>query len=457
MGKCLKKIIYNRLYKFRSSQGILSDSQYGFRKGHSTAHAINYSTEIIKNEINKKNHVLGIFIDLSKAFDTLDHNILLHKINKLGIRGIANDLIRSYMTNRKQYTSFLGENSETEPILFGVPQGSVLGPLLFLLYINDIVDYVTDETVKVVLYADDTNLFIIGKDRQMLIKKANKTLEKINNYMKSNLLHINVEKCCFMHFSPKTKQLNKEMDLEYDNNISAVDDDENENHTLKINGTLIPEVKSTKFLGVTIDNELSWIPHIESLHKKLKSATGMLKRMRDNIPFEHYKAIYYALFESHLSYCITVFGHVVKTHSERLFTTQKHCMRILFGNLDAYLDKFNTSARTRPIEKQVLGAEFFCKEHTKPLFNQQGILAFKNLYNYHICIDTLKTLKSRSPNCLFELYLLSSRNNKSYILEKNSLKGTYLAERTKIWNDCMKSIAKSDTITEIKFQSLKKI
>ena len=100
-------------------------------------------------------------------------------------------------------------------------------------------------------------------------------------------------------------------------------------NTLNISGTSIPEVNNIKFLGVTIDNQLSWIPHIDNLHKKLKSATGILKRICNNIPQTHYKSLYYALFESHLSYCITVFGNVCKTHSEKLFTIQKHCMRIL--------------------------------------------------------------------------------------------------------------------------------
>ena len=102
----------------------------------------------------------------------------------------------------------------------------------------------------------------------------------------------------------------------------------------------------------------------------------MLKRIRDSIPEEHYKPLYYALFESHMTYCITTFGTVYKTCSEKLFKIQKHCMRILFGYLEKYLEKFRTSARTRPFGTQRLGAEFFCKEHTKPLFNKLGILAF---------------------------------------------------------------------------------
>ena len=140
-----------------------------------------------------------------------------------------------------------------------------------------------------------------------------------------------------------------------------------------------------------------------------------VKRIRDNIPEEHYKPLYYAFFESHMTYCITVFGTDSKTCSEKLFKIQKHCIIILFGDLEKYLDKFKTSARTRPFETQRLGAEFFCKEHTKPLFNKLGILDFLNLFNYQICLETLKTLKSKTPQSLFQLYIVSTRNNQIYL------------------------------------------
>ena len=119
--------------------------------------------------------------------------------------------------------------------------------------------------------------------------------------------------------------------------------------------------------------------------KNLNLQTVILKRICNNIPETHYQSLYYALFEIHLSYCITVFGNVCKTHStEKLFTIQKHCMRILSGDKEAYLDKFKTSCRTRPIETQILGTSYYMKEHTKPLFHKPKILAFKNLYNIQL-------------------------------------------------------------------------
>ena len=445
-GKILEKIIYSRLYSFFTSKGILTDSQFGFRKGHSTTHAIHHSVDIIKQAHKLKKHVIGVFIDLSKAFDTLEHNILLHKLNNSGIRGNANQLIGSYLAGRKQYTNYSGHHSDTLTVLFGVPQGSVLGPLLFLLYINDIVNCFNGDGCKFVLYADDTNIFIIDESRESASAKANVILQSVHSFMKSNLLHINLSKCCYMYFKPPSRK---------HFGTCARTRPYKRIPKITINGHTIKEVDQTKFLGITIDNKLTWLPHVETLHKKLKSATGTLRRIRHSIPKENYKSLYYSLFESHMNYGITIFGGIGKTHLEKLFRVQKHCVRLLFGDLDKYLDKFKTCARTRPYGKQILGAEFFCREHTKPLFNKIGILAFQNIYNYQVCLETLKILKSRSPTALYNNFQYSRRNNGIYLITSSStIDFTYNGSRK--WNMITKILAKYDPIHSIKVSSFKR-
>ena len=439
-GKIFEKIIYKRFISFLESKGILNDGQFGFRKNHSTGHAIHHSVNIVKEALNRGHEVLGIFIDLSKAFDTIDHRILLSKLEHYGVRGVPNSLLRSYLTGRTQYTEVLGEKSKLDDIMYGVPQGSVLGPLLFIIYINDIINCIGDIlNVKLVLYADDTNVFIVGNNRKDLISTGNIVLHAINKFMKSNLLHINIGKCCYIHFcSPGS---------ESDINSDSRDE-------LTINGKVINEVNSTKFLGVTIDRHLTWQAHIETLHKKLKSATGILRRIRSNIPKECYKTLYHTLFESHLTYCITVFGNARSHLMNKLFVTQKHCLRILFGNLEAYLEKFNTSCRTRPLESQRLDYKFYSREHTKPLFKDKDIMTVHNLYIYHICLETLKIIRNRSPNSLYSVITLSTRNSGNLMIYTKDI-SNFTEQRLTVWNKCVNSIIKHIPIPFIKLSSFK--
>ncbi|KAL5252975.1 hypothetical protein ACHWQZ_G015666 [Mnemiopsis leidyi] len=175
-GKIFEKIIYSRLYSFLISKGVINENQFGFRKGHSTSNALNYSVEHIESLLAKKQHVLGIFIDLSKAFDTIDHRKLTTKLEHYGIRGNALQLISSYLSNRKQYVNVLDIKSDELPVHYGVPQGSVLGPLLFILYINDICNISTD--AKLVLFADDTNIFVAAESISKVYEIANKVTSR---------------------------------------------------------------------------------------------------------------------------------------------------------------------------------------------------------------------------------------------------------------------------------------
>jgi len=244
--KLLEKIIYKRIYNFLLKNNVLYKHQFGFRTGHSTTLSLIEIVDEIYKNLDDNNYAMGLFLDLQKAFDTVNHSILLDKITFYGIRGIAHDWFTSYLTHRKQFVSVRGICSKSELIKHGVPQGSVLGPLLFLLYINDIANCVPD--LKIKLFADDTNIFLFNKKIDILFLEANETLNQFNIWFRANKLSLNTEKTQYMIFKKPRQKLDKNLFPD-----------------LKVENKIISHVTSCKYLGVTLDEDLSFIIHIDNI------------------------------------------------------------------------------------------------------------------------------------------------------------------------------------------------
>ena len=445
-GKIFEKIIYSRLYSFLTDHNILSNTQFGFRKHHSTSYAVNYSVNLIKQFQYEGKSTIGVFIDLSKAFDTIDHTTLLSKLECYGIRGIAHDLLRSYLSNRYQLINIDGTHSDKELVSYGVPQGSVLGPLLFLIYINDLQNCFMNKNVKFVLYADDTNIFISCTSFEEGISLANTVLDHVRNYMRCNLLHINLDKSCYMYFPCKkpSQTKNKNEDSSSTTNQDSELENTANNNDIKsllyIGNSIIPEVDEVKFLGITFDGRLSWDKHVENLYKRLKSAIAVIKRIKPCIGKENFKTLYFTLFECHILYGISVWGGIPKFRLDKIFRLQKKCIRIFFGDFDQFMDKYNTCARTRPYGEQFLTSKFYMKEHTKPLFNANRILTVQNLYRYTAVIELIKILIFGHPKSLLETFELSSRNNRNLIILSAHNNSQFHYQSSVMWNSLLKPL-----------------
>ena len=202
-SKLLEKLVHKKLYSFLTAENLLYKHQYGFRQKHSTIHPLIHFLNFCSNAQDKNisEVTLSIFCDLSKAFDVIDHDILYNKLNRLGIRGTALKWFQSYLTHRLQYVEVDGHKSSHKYIVHGVPQGSILGPLIFLLYINDI-QFLSKENI--LSFADDTTVLVSSSDRNELFEKANRILTKIHNYFTANKLLLNIEQTKFIVIKPKS-------------------------------------------------------------------------------------------------------------------------------------------------------------------------------------------------------------------------------------------------------------
>ena len=381
IDKIFEKLIHSRLMEFLDHNGSLFNHQFGFRKKHSTTHALINLTERVRFNIDKGNFACGVFIDLQKAFDTVDHEILLSKLEHYGIRGKCNSWFRSYLFDRRQYVTVHGSNSNQDFIRHGVPQGSVLGPLLFLIYINDLPNAIHNSETN--LFADDTCLLSCDSNLQTLEHKVNSDLRLLSHWLIANKISLNATKTEVILFRSRNKRVNFKMKLMLDK-------------------YQLPFSSHVKYLGLLIDEHLSWNYHTQFIASKLSKANGILAKLRHFVPLNILITIYYALFHSHLSYAAIVWGQYTRNDS-RISILQKKAVRTITSS------HFNT--------------------HSKPLFLETGIpflphFIFKcNILLVHQTLNGLTPLGVTSTlNFSYITHRYQTRAHEIRLLERQKAK-----------------------------------
>ena len=361
ISKILEKLVYKRLYSFLQNNNILIPNQFGFRQGHSTEYAILHMYDKIIEAFSNNEHIIGIFMDLSKAFDTIDHKILIHKLQHYGIRGRALSWFINYLQDRQQYVSFQSHESHKLNIKSGVPQGSILGPLLFIIYINDIVN--SAPLLNFIVFADDTSISFSHKNIETLITQLNSELLKISRWFKSNKLSLNVSKTNYIYF--KKTNVHEEINI-----------------NIEIDGLLLIEKQSLKCLGVTIDSHLTWQEHISNVHTSISRNIGILYKLKNYLSERSLVILYNSLILSHILYCNILWGNCNINRINSLLLLQKRAVRI------------------------ITNSNFL--SHTQPIFYRLKTLKIQDIHTLHTGIFMYKYSQNQLPSLFRNIYNLNS-------------------------------------------------
>lgn len=406
ISKVLERVMHKRVYNFLNMNDIFYDSQYGFRSKHSTIDALTEFVQDTLKSFEDKEFTVGVFLDLSKAFDTIDHSILLSKLEYYGIRGLALEWFRSYLTNRTQYVRYKNVNSEMRKVTCGVPQGSVLGPLLFIIYTNDLPESISGRSI---LFADDTTVYASSSSLTELCLHINSDLNSLTDWFCANKLSLNVGKTNYVIFSkiPVSEVVH-----------------------ICIGDTYLERKQCVKFLGIMIDEKLEWLEQVKHCKAKLSSSLYVINSVKKYLDSNDLLMLYNSLVYSHLSYGILLWGSTFHTYLNMLMTMQKRAVRIV-ANEPYY-------------------------SHTKPIFVKLGILEFANIYTFHLGRYMFLQLNELLPKAIHKQYKLNreihshnTRQNTSlHILTRRTVLAakSFIFQGPEYWNSLPEEIKDCRTI-----------
>lgn len=364
--KVLEKVVKSQLYTFLESSKLLSNNQSGYRKNHSCETALNLLLAKWKETINDKNTILCVFLDLKRAFETIDRSIMINKLKKFGLKANEINWFISYLSTRKQCTKIGSCISSSKDNDLGVPQGSVLGAILFIMYMNDLPEIGLFTTIS--LFADDTLIYISGKDVQHLSSIMNADLTKISEWLNINKLKLNVNKTKCMQIS------NKALTNEYQ---------------IIINGCEIEKVSNIKYLGILLDNKLTFKENINYLCKKVAKKISFLARLAKNLTLIAKINVYKTVIAPHFEYCASI----LFLSNEELFLKmqklQNKAMRIIlkcnkYTSVEWMLHTLQWMNVRQRIYTKTLNLIFQIKNKKLPEYLCNLVISNADVHNYPV-------------------------------------------------------------------------
>lgn len=410
ISKILEKLMLQRLTSFMEKNKIIYEHQFGFQKNKSTTLAVVDLYTKIVDTLDKGNYACSVFLDFAKAFDTVNHKILVSKLENYGIRGTVKQWFESYLNNRKQTVKIGNTFSDEKQITCGVPQGSILGPILFLLYINDIKN--SAKQIQFFLFADDTSTYLTHKNIEELEKIYNKELKKVKNWLDANKLSLNVSKSNMILFKKNRTKTNQKL-------------------TIKIMDEEIKEKEYTKYLGILIDNKLTWKQHINHVNLKVTKGLAILYKLRNYVSEQILRMLYFSFIQPHIDYGLLIWGNATTT---------------------------NLKPIKKKIEKAVRIISFKNKQSpTEPLFDKLRIFSFEKQRILNIAKFMWKVANNETPNTIASLFskrhrVYGDNNYKYYIPTINTdlMKRNIIYQGPVIWNTIPSEIKNKKNIFSFK-------